>query len=181
MDSQFVLPSDLEINEVTVPAKYRIELIEGYDLSRIRFHSLESRLSLRDGNGHSLSSPSPGVLLPHLRILHSQPVLCSHCTSFDLLRPRPPSFPSRSAFSSSSPTTLSISRRVGAALRSVVDPSSTTTASPCKFSIGSTLPSLYLVSSLHSTSNTSTLRTVFSCEQWLLSSRPRSCFVASLL
>lgn len=46
VDTQFVLPSSLDINEVMVPAKYRIELIEGYDLSRIEFHSLKSRLPM---------------------------------------------------------------------------------------------------------------------------------------
>ena len=46
VDTQFVLPSSLDINEVMVPAKYRIELIEGYDLSRIGFHSLKSRLPM---------------------------------------------------------------------------------------------------------------------------------------
>ena len=46
VDTQFVLPSSFDINEVTVPAKYRIEWIEGYDLSRIGFHSLQSRLPM---------------------------------------------------------------------------------------------------------------------------------------
>ncbi|KAK8823979.1 hypothetical protein WA538_001266 [Blastocystis sp. DL] len=46
VDTQFVLPSSLDINEVMVPAKYRIELIEGYDLSRCRCETVKDILFL---------------------------------------------------------------------------------------------------------------------------------------